>query len=71
VSDYEPIACALHDQFEAAAVTGATLTLRWPGQDAPYVGRILDIQVRDGAEYLVLEGNRTIRLDRIEVVQVD
>lgn len=69
MSDYEPIACALHDQFEAAAVTGATVTLRWPGQDAPYVGRVLDIRVRDGAEYLVLEGDRTIRLDRIELVR--
>ena len=71
MSDYTPIACSLHDRFEAAAVTRTTVTLRWPGQESPYVGLILDVRVRDGAEYLVLEGEQSIRLDRIELIGGD
>ena len=66
MNDYQPIACSLHDRFEAAAVRGLTVALTWSEADGPYLGRILDIRVRDGAEYLVLEGDVTVRLDRIE-----
>ena len=69
MSDYKPIACSLHDRFEVASVTRSTVELSWPGQDSPYVGRILDIRVRDGAEYAVLEGGETIRLDRIALIR--
>lgn len=63
---YRPIACSLHDRFEAAVVRRTRVTLTWPGRATPYHGPILDVLVRDGAEFLVLEQDETVRLDRIE-----
>jgi len=66
MSDYKPIDCTIHDQYEAAAVRRTIVTLTWSERDTPYVGRILDVRVRDGAEFLVLEGGLTVRLDHID-----
>ena len=69
MTDYKPIACSLHDRYEAAAVRASTVTLRWADRPDAYVGRILDIRVQDGAEYLVLEGDVEVRLDHIEAFE--
>ena len=65
---YEPIACGLHDRFEAAAVRRDRIRLGWTtaaGAPRTMEGTIRDIVVRDGAEYLVLSDDSEVRLDRI------
>lgn len=68
MTDYQPIACSLHDRMEAAAVRRTTVRLRWRSETGPEVseGLIQDIVVRDGAEYLLLGEGLEIRLDHIE-----
>ena len=69
MNDYRPIECSLHDRYEAAAVRRQRLHVSWAEADGTRrrtEGRISDIRVRDGAEYLVMSGGEEIRLDRIE-----
>lgn len=69
--EYRPISCSLHDRFEAAVVRRIPVTIEWAGAEEPYRGRILDVVVRSGAEYLVLEGDQTVRLDLVESFRDD
>lgn len=72
---YRPIDCGVHDRLEALAVLRRTVTVEWVGEDGTAasgtVGRILDIQVAEGAEWLILEGGERIRLDRLVRVAED
>lgn len=55
MSDYQPISCAAHDQFEIAIMRGQPLQARWrDGSGELHDERIepLDLQVRDGTEWL-------------------
>lgn len=72
MSDYVPIDCSVHDRFEAAATRRETVAITWYSSGAPVVtrGRIDDIRVQDGAEYLVI-GTDLIRLDWIEGFDID
>lgn len=71
MTDYRPIDCSLHDRMEAAAVLRTPVRLTWRADKGMQngQGRITDILVRDGAEYLVLEDGAEIRLDRIETFE--
>jgi Rho-binding antiterminator len=64
---YTPIACALHDRLELAALRGREVTVNHSAADGPRASRIriLDIRVRDGEEWLVTEPPVEIRLDHI------
>lgn len=71
-SDYRPIACGLYDRFELLAMHGEPVELEVGdehGRGRCLAGRVRDVEVRDGAEYLVLEdtaGERhELRLDRL------
>jgi Rho-binding antiterminator len=72
LSDYQPIACGLHEQYQFAVMKHYWLDLVWKDEmDAKHSARVLPIDVftRDKAEYLQIEINRNkvvdIRLDQI------
>lgn len=77
-TDYSPVSCDLHSEFELLAMRRALVRL-----DAQLSGeeihdlecRVLDVQTRDGAEYLELEdltGRRlSCRLDRIRALRLE
>ena len=65
---YQPVACSLHDHYEAWSVRRTVLTVVW--SDGHKTGEshlvcIVDVRVADGAEYLVLSDDTQIRLDHI------
>jgi len=65
---YRPIACAIHDQLEAIAMLRHPYRIGYrdaSGEAQVAEGRIHDIRVRGGAEFLVLQDGMEIRLDRI------
>ncbi len=73
MTDYRPIDCGLHSEYELAIMQGRRLTLRWreAGGEARRETLLpLDLVTRDGAEYLLAEdsdGRRLeIRLDHID-----
>lgn len=77
-TDYTPVACALHDQYEIAIMHKSSLLIRWQDGSAGYKARVLprDIRVANGEEFLfaeVVSGELAgqsieIRLDRISLV---
>ena len=76
MEDYQPIACALHDEYEIAIMHKSILQLQWHDEDGSLHKRRLlpvDIRAQDGAEYLLVkepgdEAVQWIRLDRIKVL---
>lgn len=69
---YHPIDCALHDELQLRALRRTRVGIRVQDGSGPpeeLNGVVVDVLSRDGAEYLVLEGGREIRLDRL--VEVD
>lgn len=69
MTDYRPIACSLHDELEALATLRHRVVIRYrraDGTSAEVTGRIADITVRGGAEYVQLAGGEEIRLDHLE-----
>ena len=70
-STYRPIACALHDELEAAATRRAPVALAYTseeGEEREARGRIVDLGARNGAEYLRLDTGLELRLDRIRAL---
>ncbi len=71
MSGYRPISCGAYDELEVIAMhrTPVLLLCRDDDQASREIeGRVVDTEVRDGAEYLVLisQGQRLpMRLDRI------
>ena len=70
MNEYKPIACATHDRIEAAATLRTRVRVTWRdgGSIAEREGVVEDVSVRDGAEYLVIDGAQ-VRLDWIEVFE--
>jgi Rho-binding antiterminator len=62
---YLPINCSFYDRLEAAATLKQTVTLRYKEGSAERIeeGIIVDLFIRDGAEYLQTERGFTLRLD--------
>lgn len=74
MTDYQPIACALHDRLEAWAVGGVVCRVVYVvDRDEPVEarGRIADLTVANGEEHLVMADGTRIRLDRIRAVTAD
>jgi transcriptional antiterminator Rof (Rho-off) len=73
LSEYQPIACGLHDQYQYAVIKRRRLDLLWvddSGEELRAVGLPKDVFTRNRAEYLRFEINAdesiVIRLDRIQ-----
>ena len=70
MSDYQPVACALHSEYELLAMRRAKVEIVREDDGATLRGIVSDILVHDGAEFLLLEcgaGERVeIRLDQID-----
>ena len=72
---YQPIACALHDQYEIAIMHKKQLMISWSDNDGRHTARVLpeDILVKDRQEFLIAESQDKkqycIRLDRITLLE--
>ena len=65
---YQPIDCSLYDHYEAWATLRTVVRLEHVAQDdAPQVseGRIVDLFLRGKEEWLRLDDDTEVRLDRI------
>lgn len=72
MNDYRPIACSFHDRLESFAVLRVPCRIVFAdtdGAERELVGRIRDVRVRDGAEYLLIDGGPEIRLDLLRSVE--
>lgn len=72
MTDYRPISCDLHSQYELLAMRRARVLLDADAPEGAVRGlscRVVDVYTRDGAEYLQVvtdAGERRVyRLDRI------
>lgn len=76
---YEPIACALHDEYEIAIMHKKHLSIKWlDDSDKQHTAKVLpiDILVKDREEFLVARTqdstqdneNLCIRLDKITLL---
>lgn len=71
---YQPIACALHDEYEIAIMHKKQLNINWSDNDGQHTARVLpkDILTKDGQEFLIAESQDKkklcIRLDRITLL---
>ena len=70
---YKPIPCAVYDTYEIAIMHGALLQLVWKDELHQHninVVKPLDLQTREGAEYLIAsteDGKKIhLRLDHIQ-----
>lgn len=76
MSEYKPIACALHEQYQLAVMKKASLDLVWDdesGEERRDRVRPKDVYTREKAEYLLVDieniGAIEIRLDRIRIAR--
>ena len=70
--DYRPISCDFHDVLEIRAMKKEHCAVEFIGDDGKkrlVVAAITDVFAKDGEEFLTLDSNETVRLDRI--VSVD
>ncbi|MDV3238858.1 MAG: transcriptional antiterminator, Rof [Gammaproteobacteria bacterium] len=72
MSDYVPIDCGLHSEYELAIMRRQKLRIRWrDAQGMTHIETLLprDLQTRSGEEFLIAETPENamleIRLDRI------
>ncbi|MCW8826791.1 MAG: Rho-binding antiterminator [Gammaproteobacteria bacterium] len=72
MSDYTPITCAQHSEYELMAMHRNSVMLRVVGASEDITGTVVDITTRSGCEYMVLllagGEKREVRLDLIESV---
>ena len=69
---YVPINCEFHDLLEALATTQKPAQIHFrdaEGVEQHRTAAVADVYARDGAEYLLLSTDETLRLDQL--VQVD
>ena len=67
MTDYVPVACALHDRLEDWAVRGTPVEVVWrdAGGEHRLDARIADVFARDGADWVALSTGETVRADRL------
>lgn len=76
-TDYFPIDCDQHSVLERLAMRRQSVRVESVAADGHRrvdVGRVVDVQARGGAEYLVIaigSERRSLRLDRLETIAVD
>ncbi|MHB1566143.1 MAG: hypothetical protein ACYCXG_05450 [Acidiferrobacter sp.] len=70
---YVPIACAVHDRYERALITGAPLVAHWTIGGRPHHGRIwvLAIETQHSEEFVVFrdtnDTRHRVRLDHVRL----
>lgn len=71
---YHPIPCALHSELELAALRGTQVRLGIVDESNAIVGKVRNLEIAEGAEWLVLDtgraAQRRIRLDRILTLEL-
>jgi len=70
-SEYSPIDCNYYDRLEAWATLRKDCDIVWINSDAikhHVKSKILNFEIRNGAEYLVGEQGLQIRLDQLVTV---
>ncbi|MET0086658.1 MAG: Rho-binding antiterminator [Sedimenticola sp.] len=68
MSDYRPIPCAQHSEYELLAMHHTPVQITLADSGERLAGTIADISVREGAEYILLDQVNEqieIRMDRI------
>ena len=72
MSDYKPVSCGLHSEYELLAMHRTRVRLSYlSGAESVQTveGQVMDVVTREKAEYLVLEIDRaeivSVRLDKI------
>lgn len=68
---YQPINCDFYDRLEAAATLRQTVDLRLTEASlvgATAQGRIVDLYIKEGAEWLKLADGTEIRLDWLQAM---
>lgn len=75
-TNYIPVSCDLHSQYELAIMHNSKLELSWLEDNEPVTATVIprDIQTRNHAEYLIaetLDGKKTeFRLDHITEMRI-
>lgn len=67
-SDYTPIDCNFYDRLEAWSVQKELVNIQLTDDDKPVQGLIIDLYIRNKVEFLKLDSEIEIRLDRIASV---
>jgi transcriptional antiterminator Rof (Rho-off) len=76
-TDYIPIDCDQHSLLEVLAMGRRSVRVEHvsvDGQRRVDFGRVVDVKAHEGAEYLVIavgSERRSLRLDRLEAIDVD
>lgn len=68
---YSPIDCGLHDELQLRVMRGREVDVTWldsSGATRQRTGRVVDVFSRAGAEFLRLDDDSEIRLDRLHEV---
>ena len=72
MTDYRPVDCVVHSEYELAIMQRRRLRITWSGNDATTRSEVVmptDLYTRQGEEYLIVTRNdgqfEHIRLDRI------
>lgn len=72
MTDYRPVDCALHSEYELAIMQHRRLHITWSGNDATTRSEVVmptDLYTRQGEEYMIITRSDgqigQIRLDRI------
>ncbi|MES9876949.1 MAG: Rho-binding antiterminator [Candidatus Sedimenticola sp. PURPLELP] len=75
MTDYQPISCQLHSEYELLAMNRTPVRVSLAGRDTPLLGTIIDIKARNGAEFLLLKSDNKeteLRLDSItEITKIE
>lgn len=69
---YSPVDCDFTDELEHLSVKKFEIVLFYfdaAGSKQESAGRIIDIHIKDKAEYVVLSSGLEVRLDRIEFIR--
>ena len=67
MDQYQSISCHFYDELEAAAVKKVLCTIVYEdGQEQKEIQqKIIDLKIIDKAEYMILDNEQKIRLDKI------
>lgn len=70
-SAYRPIDCGLHDELQLRVLRGRPVRVAWTDEAGTFRRRsatLRDVFTRGGAEYLRLDDDTDVRLDRLTAV---
>lgn len=74
MTDYRPVSCEIHSQYELLAMQGRSVRLYLTDDNGVFEGKIRDMLTREKIEYLLFEmgdgRSCDIRLDTIKQFEV-